>query len=182
MRRFHQIVFSLSLVALCWLAMMLVHELGHVVGALITGGSVERVVLHPLTISRTDVSPNPHPAVVVWLGPVLGGLVPLALFMFVPRWLVVLRNVCRFFAGFCLVANGAYISMGSFDPVGDCGEMLRTGDTVLGAARIWRCDHCDGVVFVARFGFAQAVHPQSVRRQTALGLHFLCWINRARCC
>jgi hypothetical protein len=26
-----------------------------------------------------------------------------------------------------LLANGAYISIGSFDRIGDCGEMLRTG-------------------------------------------------------
>jgi hypothetical protein len=58
---------------------MAVHELGHVIGAVISGGVVERVVLHPLTISRTDVSPNPHPGIVVWLGPVIGCLFPLAL-------------------------------------------------------------------------------------------------------
>ena len=33
----------------------------------------------------------------------------------------------RFFAGFCLIANGAYIAFGSIDRVGDCGEMLRHG-------------------------------------------------------
>jgi hypothetical protein len=33
----------------------------------------------------------------------------------------------RFFAGFCLVANGLYIGLGSFNHVGDCGEMLRHG-------------------------------------------------------
>jgi hypothetical protein len=35
--------------------------------------------------------------------------------------------VLRFFAGFCLIANGAYLGAGSFDRVGDCGEMLRHG-------------------------------------------------------
>jgi hypothetical protein len=35
--------------------------------------------------------------------------------------------LARFFAGFCLVANGAYIAFGSIDRVGDCGEMLRHG-------------------------------------------------------
>lgn len=35
--------------------------------------------------------------------------------------------VVRFFAGFCLVANGAYIAFGSFARIGDCGEMLRHG-------------------------------------------------------
>ena len=37
----------------------------------------------------------------------------------------------RFFAGFCLIANGAYIGVGSFDGVGDCGEMLRHGSVPL---------------------------------------------------
>jgi hypothetical protein len=35
--------------------------------------------------------------------------------------------VLRFFAGFCLLANGVYIAGGSFDRIGDCGEMLRHG-------------------------------------------------------
>ena len=62
MQRFRQLVFVVSLLALSWFAMMAFHEVGHVVGAVITGGTVERVVLHPLTISRTDVSPNPNPS------------------------------------------------------------------------------------------------------------------------
>ncbi|HKB37186.1 MAG TPA: hypothetical protein VKD72_12090, partial [Gemmataceae bacterium] len=35
--------------------------------------------------------------------------------------------VLRFFAGFCLLANGLYIGVGSFGRIGDCGEMLRHG-------------------------------------------------------
>jgi hypothetical protein len=38
--------------------------------------------------------------------------------------------VLRFFAGFCLLANGLYIGVGSFDSVGDCGEMLRHGSAI----------------------------------------------------
>jgi hypothetical protein len=125
-------LFAGSVGTLSWFAMMAVHELGHVAGAMVTGGTVERVILHPLTISRTDVRPNPHPAIVVWLGPILGSLLPLAAFAMVPRRFAVARNVARFFAGFCSIANGAYIAIGSFDGVGDCGEMLRTG-TPLGA-------------------------------------------------
>jgi hypothetical protein len=63
----------------------------------------------------------------VWLGPIVGWVLPLALFAIVPRRFNVLKPVARFFAGFCLVANGAYIALGSFSAVGDCGEMLRTG-------------------------------------------------------
>lgn len=127
MRRFHQLLFIVSFMALSWLAMMVVHEMGHVVGSLATGGTVKRVVIHPLTISRTDVAPNPHPAIVVWLGPLFGCALPVAIFVLIGLQFVVLKSMARFFAGFCLIANGAYISCGAFDRVGDCGEMLRTG-------------------------------------------------------
>jgi len=127
MQRFHQLVFVVSLLALSWFAMMAFHELGHVIGAVLTGGAVERVVLHPLTISRTDVAPNPSPSIVVWLGPILGCVVPGICCWLVPRRLAVLRNIALFFVGFCLLANGSYIAIGSFDRVGDCGVMLQHG-------------------------------------------------------
>lgn len=127
MQRFHQIVFVVSLLALSWLLMMVVHEFGHVIGAWISGGELERVVLHPLTISRTDVSPNPNPSIVVWLGPILGCAMPAAIWWFVPRRLLMARKIAIFFAGFCLLANGAYIGFGAFDSVGDCGVMLQNG-------------------------------------------------------
>src|SRR5262245_11944067 len=115
--------------------MQAVHEFGHVVGAWASGGRVERVVLHPLTISRTDLAVNPQPLVVVWAGPVVGVLLPLA------GWAATRSYLARFFAGFCLIANGAYIGGGSFDGVGDAGEMLRHGSPmwslwVFGAAGV----------------------------------------------
>ncbi|MCY2992552.1 MAG: hypothetical protein NTY19_32425, partial [Planctomycetota bacterium] len=90
-----------------------------------SGGLVARVVLHPLTISRTDLSVNPHPLFVAWAGPVAGVLLPLVLLASVkftgPRW----GFLFKFFAGFCLIANGAYVGVGSFEGIGDTGEMLR---------------------------------------------------------
>jgi hypothetical protein len=126
-QRFHQLILVTSTILGSWLGMQAVHELGHVVGAWLTGGQVARVVLHPLTISRTDLAQNPRPLVVAWTGPVLGVLLPLA------AWggAVALRcpgaYLLRFFAGFCLIANGAYIGGGSFDHLGDAGDMLRHG-------------------------------------------------------
>lgn len=122
-------MFAVCLVALCWYGMMAVHELGHVIGAWSTGGTVTRVLLHPLSVSRTDVSPNPSPGIVVWLGPVVGSLLPLLPLTMLGRHRS-LRNLFRFFAGFCLIANGAYISAGSWDGIGDSGEMLRCGTPV----------------------------------------------------
>ncbi len=110
MRRFHQVLLIISVLVASWMGIQAVHEFGHVLGAWITGGKVSKVVWHPLTISRTDLSDNPNPLFVVWAGPVVGVLMPLA------SWglAVALRGpgtfVNRFFAGFCLITNGAYIA------------------------------------------------------------------------
>lgn len=127
MRRLPQIALILGTLLACWLGMQAAHELGHVLGAYLGGGRVERVVLHPLTISRTELADNPRPLLTVWAGPAFGGLAPLALWAVAAKAKVPGAFLLRFFAGFCLVANGAYIAGGSFDRVGDCGEMLRLG-------------------------------------------------------
>src|SRR5207253_7769696 len=100
MKRVHQGVLIVSTVLLSWLGMQAVHEFGHVLGAWLTGGRVAHVVLHPLTISQTDLSFNPSPLVVVWAGPVLGVSLPLL------GWGIAAATggraafLLRFFAGF----------------------------------------------------------------------------------
>jgi hypothetical protein len=127
MPRLHQAVLIGSTVLGSWLLMQAVHEAGHVLAAWLSGGRVAKVVLHPLTISRTDLAHNPAPVVVVWAGPVIGVLLPLLLWAIAAWRRMPGAFVLRFFAGFCLIANGAYIGAGSFERVGDCGEMLRHG-------------------------------------------------------
>jgi hypothetical protein len=129
LQNFCRALLILSTLIASWLGMQAVHELGHVLGAWLTGGEVERVVLHPLTISRTDLAYNPRPLVVVWAGPVFGCSLPLLLWTL--AWAVRLPGafVLRFFAGFCLIANGLYIGVGSFARIGDCGDMLRHGSS-----------------------------------------------------
>lgn len=107
--------------------MQALHEFGHIVGAWMTGGTVTQVVLHPLTISRTDLSENPHPLVVVWAGPILGVTIPVLLWGGAAMVKMPGAFVLRFFAGFCLLANGLYIGVGSFNRVGDCTTMLNHG-------------------------------------------------------
>jgi hypothetical protein len=114
-------------VSACWLGMQGVHEFGHVVGALTTGGTVSNVALHPLGISRTDIAPNPRPLIVLWAGPVIGVLLPLVLWAVAVGLRLPEAFLLRFFAGFCLVANGLYLGAGSFQGIGDCGDMLRHG-------------------------------------------------------
>jgi hypothetical protein len=126
----HQAILVVSTVLDSWLGMQAGHELGHVLAAMLTGGEISTVVLHPLTISRTELISNPHPLVVVWSGPLVGVLLPLILW----GLLAVTRSpaafVARFFAGFCLIANGAYVGAGSFVGAGDCREMLQHGSPV----------------------------------------------------
>ena len=134
MQRINQFILIGSFIPLCWLVFMLVHELGHVAAALVSGGSVRQVVLYPLTFSRTDVEPNPHPLLVVWAGPIVGTLLPLFVWGVLWKFKVPGDYLARFFAGFCLVANGAYIAAGSFDNVGDAGDMLKQGSA---AWQLW---------------------------------------------
>jgi hypothetical protein len=116
-----------ALIAACWYGMLIMHESGHVLAARITGGAVQRVVLLPWTFSRTDVDPNPHAAVVAWAGAIFGGLCPYILSgvsrLVARQW----TKPTAFFAGFCLIANGAYLATVLVLPVGDTEDLLRLG-------------------------------------------------------
>jgi hypothetical protein len=107
--------------------MMAVHEAGHVLGALLTGGTVKVVVLHQLTISCTVLSHNPHPLLVTWAGPVFGVLIPLAAFGVAVALRMPGAYLLRSFAGFCSIANGVYIGVGSIERIYDADDMLRQG-------------------------------------------------------
>jgi hypothetical protein len=130
MKRIHQLLLIATFVPLCWLLMQAVHELGHVAAAVATGGTVERVVLHPLTISRTDTSGSLQPLLVVWAGPAIGVVVPLALLAVFKAAKLKWGYLVQFFAGFCLIANGAYLGAGSFQRIGDAGDLLRQGTPI----------------------------------------------------
>jgi len=169
--RFHQIIFMVAVLGLCCQGMMAVHELGHVIGAFATGGQVNQVVLHPAAISRTDVSPNPSPTIVVWAGPVAGSLLPLMLLaaFHVAKLSGQGRGLLQFFAGFCLLANGAYIGVGGFDGVGDAGEMLRHG-TPLWSMMVFGISACGlGLWLWHRLGSLKhfLAHPEAVRQSHA---------------
>jgi hypothetical protein len=127
LNRVNQVVLAVSTLVFSWLGMQVVHEFGHMVHAWTSGGRVRLVVLHPLEISRTDVSPNPHPQFVAWGGPVWGSVIPVAIYGAV-RWRTWSRAwLARFFAGFCLIANGGYLLGGCLFPVGDAEVLLSNG-------------------------------------------------------
>lgn len=117
----------LATLLVSWLGMQQVHELGHALGAWLAGGRVDRVVLPLFGFSRTDLAINPRPLVVAWAGPAISVLLPLAMWAIARQARYSGAFLFRFFAGFCLLANGLYLGVGSFERVGDCGDLLRQG-------------------------------------------------------
>jgi hypothetical protein len=152
--RLHQFVLLASILWTSWLTMMLVHESGHVLGAVTSGGRVRQVVWHPMVISRTDVRPNPHPLVEVWAGPVVGSVVPLAVAAVLAATRVRFAYLAWVLAGFCLIANGAYIGIGVWQPVGDTRELV-----ALGTPR-WCLALFGAVAVVGGFWIWQRVSPR----------------------
>jgi hypothetical protein len=111
-----------------WLAMMAIHESGHVLHAWLSGGHVQAVHFGWFEFSRTELAVNSHPLLVAWGGPVWGCTLPLLAVLLVPRPKVQLARLLHSFAGFCLVANGAYLGVGAWiDRAGDAGVLVRLG-------------------------------------------------------
>ncbi|MCC6123555.1 MAG: hypothetical protein IT426_01185 [Pirellulales bacterium] len=92
MNRFLQSLLIVSTFAFFRLAMMAVHELGYVANARLSGGTVSRVVLHPLVFSRTDFAENSHPLFVAWGGASWGIVIPVLILADFPR-----QMMCRGF-------------------------------------------------------------------------------------
>ena len=137
--RFLQINLIVSFALFSWLAMQAVHEFGHVGGAWLTGGTVEKVIVYPTVISRTDWKDSRNPLVVVWAGPIVGSALPVALWGIAAAFRLTATYLARFFAGFCLIANGAYIGADrlivSATPVNCCDMALRFGS--FGSSALW---------------------------------------------
>jgi len=125
--RVYQGMLILSTLGLSWLGMQVVHEAGHVLLAWAGGETVHRVILHPLAFSRTDSSHDHHPLLVIWGGPALGALLPLVALGLAKLARAGGSYLFRFFAGFCLLANGLYLGVGSFQEIGDAGDLIRYG-------------------------------------------------------
>ena len=112
---------------LYWLAMMLVHELGHALGAKLTGATIVSLDIRPGKISSIIVLPNPRPSFVLWAGFLFGWIFP---FIGFPFW-----NVQRFYVGrllqgfahFCLVAGGTYLAVGGGEQLSDTGKLITLG-------------------------------------------------------
>lgn len=103
--------------------MIMIHELGHILGGWCSGGVLQEYDLVPWRIPFSLFAPNPHPLITLWSGPILGAVLPLLL-----AWLV-RRNWGWFIAYFCLLANGSYMALGwySGDRYLDTPQLLNQG-------------------------------------------------------
>ena len=155
-------LFGLALLPLCWIAMMAIHEASHIAVALYYGAGIEHVHFPLFGFSYTTYDYRPKPLVIAAAGPVLGCVLPLLLLP--PLEIRYRRRVqplyhvktepseaspplpaitfatllARFFAGFCLIANGAYLGVGWLDEIGDAGDivMFSRGVEAAGAAML----------------------------------------------
>jgi hypothetical protein len=122
--------------------------LGHVLHLIFTGGTVDYVVLHPLAISYTHPGKNPYPIVVAWGGAIWGCAIPMIVLgvvrLFARSW----AYLPGFFAGFCLIANGAYLAGDAFVQGGDGRDLIAHGSppwllvligvaAIAGGLRLW---------------------------------------------
>jgi hypothetical protein len=157
-----------------WLGMQVVHEVGHVAGAWFTGGRVTHVELKPWTISRTDVEPNPRPLVERWSGPIAGSMLPVLAWLTAARARRSWAYLLRFFAGFCLIANGAYLGVGAFWPVGDAADILRIEPARWPLVVFGLVAAIAGFALWHRLGAAFGIGPgaQPVRQIHVIGIWF----------
>ncbi len=63
----------------------------------------------------------------IWLGPLIGALLPCAVWWISNARKFEWKEPLRFFAGFCLIANGAYLGSVISSPVGDASDLLNHG-------------------------------------------------------
>jgi hypothetical protein len=126
--RFHQALLIGSALALSWLGMMFVHNVGHLIYAWVGGGRVNYWPFHPLdAFTCPRLTYNPNPLLVLWGGPIWGCALPLLLLWLVRAVAPSRRYLALFFAGFCLVANGSHLAAGALYPYGDAERLLRFG-------------------------------------------------------
>ena len=67
------------LLAASWVVMTVTHEVGHIVGGMVCGARLIEFDLAPWRMPYSMHSPDPHPLITLWAGPLLGAVVPLAL-------------------------------------------------------------------------------------------------------
>ncbi|TWU51450.1 hypothetical protein [Rubripirellula reticaptiva] len=128
--------------------MTFTHECGHIIGGMTCGATLTDFDLAPWRMPYSLHSPDPHPLVTLWAGPILGIAVPISLAAIIrKRW-------AWFVADFCLIANGGYLALAwlSGDRFLDTPRLLDAGAhpvtiviycvLTIGAGYVWFRSDC----------------------------------------
>lgn len=112
-----------TLLASSWVVMTFLHELGHVIGGWLGGGTLVDYALAPWHLPYSLHNSDPHPRLTLWAGPLFGVIAP------VVAALIIRRPWATFIADFCLLANGCYLALAwlSGDRLLDTPRMLAAG-------------------------------------------------------
>ncbi|TWT75078.1 hypothetical protein [Allorhodopirellula solitaria] len=100
-----RVIHFVLLLAAAWIVMTLTHESGHIIGGMVCGATLTDFQLAPWRLPYSVHSPDPHPLITLWAGPLFGVVAPLTLAALIRKrwaWLI---------ADFCLVANGGYLAL-----------------------------------------------------------------------
>jgi hypothetical protein len=104
-----------------------VHELGHVLGVTLGGGSASHVKLNPFTWSYTFYASNPRPLLASWSGSLFEIVLSLAI---VAAVRILRASVPTFLLLIAIVAlgtNGVYLAGGTLGHAGDAADLIRLG-------------------------------------------------------
>jgi len=100
-----RVVNFVLLLAASWLVMTFTHECGHILGSFASGATFMDFDLAPWRKPYSLHSPDPHPLVTLWAGPLCGVGAPVLFSAWIrKRWV-------WFLADFCLIANGGYLAL-----------------------------------------------------------------------
>ncbi|GAA4460004.1 hypothetical protein [Novipirellula rosea] len=121
--------FTLLLIA-SWVVMTTTHEVGHLIGGWLGGGTLQHAELRPWHLPHSHFAPDPHPLLTLWSGPFVGAVVPLLVAIAIGKPSV------WFIANFCVLANGVYLAVAWFtgDPFLDTPRLLAAGASPLSIA------------------------------------------------
>lgn len=143
-----QLRLLLLLLLASWCVMVLTHEIGHLLGGWLGGGTLVECDLAPWRLSYSFHNPDTSPKLTLWAGPLVGVVVPLLVAMTVRhRW-------SWFIADFCLLANGIYLALAALsgDRLLDTPRMLAAG-----VHPLWIVLFCSVAICVGYFRFRKDV-------------------------
>ena len=129
MKKVLRTALALAFLYACWLGMLALHEFGHVFNAHVVGAQVKEVIIPRLGFSQTVIGHNPATQFVGWGGATMGCIIPLMACGLARLFTRRVPGALRFFTGFCLIANGAYMGLGWLGGANDSADLVKHGES-----------------------------------------------------